>query len=113
MADDGPGAAVRPPGDEADSVLITKAIQARWQGPPSDALSARRLEKRRVPEAMRTIIEQLVSTDAPTDIIADAADELERVVASFKELSGRRDYIGFAEAANAGGDRFASFEHSP
>jgi acyl-coenzyme A thioesterase PaaI-like protein len=76
-------------------------------------LTERRIEMRRVAEALRTIIEQLVDTGASTDVIADAGDELERVAASFKMLSGGRDYIGFAEAANAGGERFASFEHSP
>src|SRR5262245_2721356 len=100
-------------GPASDSQLIRAELRARWQEPPMAELSARRLELRRAADALRTIIEQMVSTAAPTDIIADAADELERVVASFKELTGGRDYAGFAEAANAGGERFASFEHSP
>src|SRR5690606_1923070 len=93
--------------------LVRNALHARWQEPPMSELSARRLEMRRAADAMRSIMEQLVACAAPTDLLADAADELERVAASFKELTGGRDYMGFAETANAGGERFASFEHSP
>jgi acyl-coenzyme A thioesterase PaaI-like protein len=93
--------------------LVRDALHSRWQEPPDSKLTDRRVELRRVADAMRVIIERLVATGAPTDVIADAADELERVAASFKELVGGRDYLGFAEAANAGGERFASFEHSP
>jgi acyl-coenzyme A thioesterase PaaI-like protein len=112
MSDDpDAGPAASPP--PTDSQLIRAELRARFQEPPLAELSARRLELRRAADALRTIIEQVVSAAAPTDIIADAADELERVVTSFKELAGGRDYAGFAEAANAGGERFASFEHSP
>jgi acyl-coenzyme A thioesterase PaaI-like protein len=100
-------------GGDPDPGLMRGVLRSRWHEPPQSVLTERRLELRRVAESLRLIIEQLVATAAPTDVIADAADELERVAASFKVLSGERDYIGFAEAANAGGEQFASFEHSP
>lgn len=92
---------------------MRSALHARWQAPPPSQLSERSLELRRLAGAMRAIVERLVETDAPTDVVAGAADELERVAAAFKELRGGRSYVGFAEAANAGGERFASFEFSP
>jgi acyl-coenzyme A thioesterase PaaI-like protein len=101
------------PPETSEPGLVRDSLHSRWQEPPSSQLTDRRIELRRVADAMRTIIERLVATGAPTDVIADAAGELERVAASFKELGGGRDYLGFAEAANAGGERFASFEHSP
>jgi acyl-coenzyme A thioesterase PaaI-like protein len=114
-APDPRSAVVDPQGtpEPPDPQLIRTVLHARWQEPPMSQLSDRRLELRRSAEALRAIIEQLVATGATTDMIADAADELERVAASFKELAGGRDYSGFAEAANAGGELFASFEHSP
>jgi acyl-coenzyme A thioesterase PaaI-like protein len=111
MSDDQAEAVSSPAATDRD--LIRAELRRRFQEPPMAELSDRRLELRRAADALRIIIEQLVSAAAPTDIVADAADELERVVSSFKELVGGRDYAGFAEAANAGGERFASFEHSP
>jgi acyl-coenzyme A thioesterase PaaI-like protein len=113
MPDDVQAVPPFPASEPSDAGLIRTELHGRWQEPPVSQLTDRRVEVRRVADAMRTIIEQLVATGAPTDIVSDAADELERVAASFKELSGGRDYVGFAEAANAGGEPFASFEHSP
>jgi acyl-coenzyme A thioesterase PaaI-like protein len=113
MPDEPPADPGAPPSGAPEPSLIRRALHARWQEPPDSALTARRTELRRVADAMRTIIERLVATDAPTDVIAAAGDELERVAASFEALPGGRDYVGYAEAANAGGEQFASFEHSP
>jgi acyl-coenzyme A thioesterase PaaI-like protein len=116
MMPDEPPAATEPEFTDDESSASadnSHPLYVRWQEPPESALSARRLELRRVADATRDIIERLVSTDAPTGAITEAADELERVAASFKALSAGRDYVGFAEAANAGGEPFASFEHSP
>jgi acyl-coenzyme A thioesterase PaaI-like protein len=114
VPDPAPAEADRDPGSASpDPALIRSALYARWQEPPMSQLSDRRIELRRAADALRIIIEQLVASGATTDIIADGADELERVAASFKELGGGRDYAGYAEAANAGGEQFASFEHSP
>lgn len=63
---------------------------------------------------MRIIIERLVATAAPTEDIIEASDQLARVALRFDRLGGGGTiYEGFAEAANAGGDPHASFEHSP
>ncbi|HSL57472.1 MAG TPA: PaaI family thioesterase [Acidimicrobiales bacterium] len=75
------------------------------------ALTPLRVEKRRLAASMRRVIDQLVSVDAPIDLVRDAADDLERVADRF---SGQppQGYEGFAEAANA--PRHDSFvDHSP
>jgi len=68
---------------------------------------------RRIADSMRIIIERLVATAAPTEVIIDAADRLARVALIFDELREGTTYEGFAEATLAGGDDHASFEHSP
>lgn len=91
-----------------------RSLSTRWQEPPISQLTARHVEMRRLADSMRIIIERLVATAAPTEEIIEASDELARVALRFDRLGsvGTR-YEGFAEAANAGGDRRASFEHSP
>ena len=75
-------------------------------------VSPRRAELRRMGEAMRRVIDQLVATEAPTDELARAAGVLEQLAADFDGY-GRRDlFDGFSEAANAG-DPHAHFDHSP
>ncbi len=76
-------------------------------------MTTRRVEMRRLADTMRIIIERLVATDAPTEAIIDAADELARVSLTFDRWDHGTRYEGFAEAANAGDDPHASFEHSP
>jgi len=91
-----------------------QALYSRWQEPPRSLMTTRTIEMRRLADSMRIIIERLVATAAPTEDIIDAADELARVALRFDRL--RPDgtvYEGHAEAATAGGDARASFEHSP
>jgi acyl-coenzyme A thioesterase PaaI-like protein len=86
----------------------------------------RRVELRRLAAAGRDVIDHLVSTTATIDDLAAAADQLEDVARVLAEMPSGQDYVGYAEAANAGpaigttdeGDfddpeRFASFDHSP
>lgn len=73
---------------------------------------ARRREMRRVADATREVIERLVATRAPEEVLARAADLLESAVAELAEHPQGRVYEGFAEASNAG-DTHAFFEHSP
>lgn len=95
------------------SELIRSALYSRWQEPPTSQMTTRMVEMRRLADSMRIIIERLVATAAPTEAIIDAADELARVALAFDRLQVGTRYEGFAEAANAGADLRASFEHSP
>lgn len=96
-----------------DPEVVRSALYSRWQEPPVSQLTTRRVEMRRLADSMRIIIERLVATAAPTEAIIQAADELARVALSFDRLQHGTVYEGFAEAANAGNDAHASFEHSP
>ncbi len=81
-------------------------------------LTPRRVEVRRLAQAMRDIIEALVSSTAETEDLASAADDLERLADALGALPGGQTYQGFAEAAIAGelpegSERWAFFDHSP
>jgi acyl-coenzyme A thioesterase PaaI-like protein len=75
-------------------------------------LSPRRAELRRVADGVRGVLHRLIQTSAPVDVIAEVADDLERVVAKLIEHPNASMYEGFAESANAG-EPFAFFDHSP
>lgn len=93
--------------------VVRAIMSARWQEQPTSQLTTRTVEMRRLADSMRIIIERLVATAAPTEAIIDAADELARVALAFDRMPQGSRYEGFSEAANAGGDPHASFEHSP
>lgn len=93
---------------------IWRSLSTRWQEPPVSQITARHVELRRLADSMRIIIERLVGTAAPTEDIIEASDQLARVALRFDRLGGSGTrYEGFAEAANAGSEPRASFEHSP
>ena len=77
-----------------------------------DAVDPRRAELFRVAAAARLLIDRLVATDAPVDVLAAAAVDLEAAAA---HLHGFRQgsLYEFSEAANAGADPSALFDHSP
>jgi acyl-coenzyme A thioesterase PaaI-like protein len=75
-------------------------------------LSPRRAELRRLANGVRGVLHRLIQSSAPVEMIAEAADELERIAARFREHPNASMYEGFAEAANAG-EPFAFFDHSP
>jgi acyl-coenzyme A thioesterase PaaI-like protein len=75
-------------------------------------LSPRRAELIRLSDGVRGVLHRLVQTSAPVELIADAADQIERVAALLAEHRSASIYEGFAEAANAG-EPFAFFDHSP
>ena len=93
--------------------MIRSALYGRWQEPPTSMMTVRRVEMRRLADSIRIIIERLVATSTPTDKLIDAADDLARVALAFDQFDIGSQYEGFAEAANAGADPHASFEHSP
>lgn len=79
-------------------------------------LDPRRTELRRLADATRRIIDGLVTTAAPDELLARAADHVERAVAELADHHQARSYEGFAESALAGGtggDGRPYFDHSP
>jgi hypothetical protein len=102
------------PEDDAARAELARAVLAgRWQEPPPDQMTPRRVEVRRLADSMRIIMERLVATAAPTEAIIEVADQLARAALAFDHWPHGTLYEGFAEAANAGGDPHAMFEHSP
>lgn len=93
--------------------LIRNSLYGRWQEPPPDQMTSRRVEMRRLADSMRIVMERLVATAAPTETIIEVADQLARAALAFDHWPHGTLYEGFAEAANAGGDPHAMFEHSP
>lgn len=77
-----------------------------------DDLSPRRRALADVADATRMLIDRLVATDAPDDVLAAAVEDLRAVVDRFE---GYRcgSFYGFLEAANAGADAAPMFDHSP
>lgn len=75
-------------------------------------VTPQRAAHRRVGEAMRDVIEHLVATKAPAEVLLEAAAELERIAAALTEHPQGRSFEGFAESANSG-DPFAFFDNSP
>jgi hypothetical protein len=99
--------------EQARAAWARAALTGRWQEPPPDQMTSRRVEMRRLADSMRIIIERLVATAAPTEAIIEVADQLSRAALAFDHWPHGTLYEGFAEAANAGGDPHAMFEHSP
>lgn len=86
----------------------------RWRERTAEELTERQQEQRRLAAAMRRVIGGLVATDAPTEHLVLAADELEGFAEALEARGGGRSmYEGFAETANAGGAASVMFEHSP
>lgn len=90
----------------------------RIEGLAALELTPRRVEVRRLAQAMRDIIESLVSTTASTEDLSSAADDLENLAAVLGSLPSGQTYQGFHEAAVAGelpddSERWAFFDHSP
>src|SRR5207247_2429037 len=59
-------------------------------------------QKRRLADAMRLVIERLVSSDAPEDELRRAADALERYGDALEAHPRLRFVHGYADSANAG-----------
>lgn len=102
-------------GDEPPELTeeIRELLHERWQEMGDEHLTPRHREQRRLAGQMRTVIDRLVATSAPEEALRLAADSLERLAAEFDHYPQGNTYEGFAEAANAGGDPAAFFDHSP
>jgi len=69
-------------------------------------------ERSRLGQAMRTVIDRLVTSDAPEEVLRRAADALERYAERLARHPLRSMPAGFAESATAG-DVNACFDYSP
>lgn len=98
---------------DADRERVKEAVHERWQEIHDGDLTSRQQEARRLAAEMRTVIDRLVATQAPEEALRYAADSLRRLAVEFDLHPRGRTYEGFAEAANAGGDLAALFDHSP
>lgn len=106
-----------------DTTAPSKGTSPRIDALQALELTPRRKEVRRLAAAMREVMEQLVSTTAGERELAAAADDLEELAATLRELPSGLTYRGFAESANAGqetaglrpGDPewYGFFDHSP
>jgi acyl-coenzyme A thioesterase PaaI-like protein len=81
--------------------------------PDIDAeVSPRRAGLHRLAAGMRSVLHRLARTTAPTDMVEQAAAELEAIAERFAAHPSNSVYEGYAEAANAG-EPFASLDFSP
>ncbi len=99
----------RPPGetDPARLEMVTRRLRSGGL-----ELSPRRAGLKRLADAARVLTGRLVATDAPDDVVADAAVKLEEVAALFEDYRQGSVY-GFSEMATAGGKPDPMFDHSP
>jgi len=87
------------------------AFMSHWQAATLPAEGAW-AQKRRLANAMRRVIDRLVTSDAPEDELGDAADRLERYADHLETHPQGRPYSGFAETVNSGSVG-AFFDASP
>jgi acyl-coenzyme A thioesterase PaaI-like protein len=98
---------------ELDLDLVRAEVAARWHETPVEELTERRVAMRSVADSMRSIIDRLVATAAPTELIVEMVEQLASIAGQLESWPHGTLYEGFAEAANAGADPHAMFEHSP
>ena len=100
-------------GGAPDPDLVRATVSSRWVEPPPEQMTERRAEMRDLAGSVRTIIDRLVATAAPTELIGELAERLRETAALLDDWPHGTQYEGFAEAANAGADPHAMFEFSP
>lgn len=96
---------------DADPVrlnMVTKRIRAA----SASDLSPRRTALKDLADASRLLIDRLVATDAPDDVIAAATVDVSAAAERFAGYHQGTLY-GFSEAANAGRREDPLFDHSP
>jgi acyl-coenzyme A thioesterase PaaI-like protein len=81
-----------------------------WEGSKEE--SSKWVQKRRLADAMRLVIERLVTSNAPEDELRRAAEGLERYAEQLRGHPKLRYVHGFGESATAG-DVGAFFDQSP
>jgi acyl-coenzyme A thioesterase PaaI-like protein len=88
-----------------------RRLQSRWA--QVDDVSEHQAELRRMAGQMREVIDLMVASQAPTDLLTIAADRMGDLIAEMAKWPSGRTYEGFAESATAGSDPNATFDHSP
>jgi acyl-coenzyme A thioesterase PaaI-like protein len=67
---------------------------------------------RRLAGAVRRLVDRIIATDAPVEVIDAATTDVERTADRFDGFGRYQLYKGYAETANAG-DPYAFFDRSP
>lgn len=98
--------------EPADPSVRGRMLQ-RFIAPDESTLTPHHRELRRLAAALRRMNSSLIRPTAPVEELAAIADVVEDVVARLEQWPHGTMYEGFSEAANAGQDPHASFEHSP
>ena len=88
--------------------MVTKRIQAASHG----ELSSRRQSLKDLADAARSLVDRLVATDAPEDVVRAATVEVRAAADRFADYHQGALY-GFSEAANAGAREDPLYDHSP
>lgn len=88
--------------------LVTKRLRAAAEA----ELSPRRQSLKELADAARTLIDRLVATDAPDEVIAAATAEVSAAAERFAGFHQGSLY-GFSEMANAGEREDPLYDHSP
>lgn len=96
---------------EADPERI-HVITKRLRAASYDQLSPRREAMKGLADAARALVDRLVATDAPSDVIAAATAEVQAAAARFEGYHQGSLY-GFSEMANAGKSEDPLYDHSP
>jgi acyl-coenzyme A thioesterase PaaI-like protein len=89
--------------------VVTKRLQA---AAATDDLSPRRSALKELADAARSLVDRLVATDAPDEVIAAATAEVAAAAARFEGYHQGSLY-GFSEMANAGKREDPLYDHSP
>lgn len=99
-----------------DESGITRAgevmLGGRLKASDTSDLTPRREELRALADATRLLIDRLVATDAPSEVIAAATADVQAAADRFDGYHQGSIY-SFAESANAGGRDEALYDHSP
>ncbi len=89
--------------------LVTKRLRSATDTRP---LNARRAALKELADQARLLVDRLVATDAPDEVIAAATAEVAAAAARF-EGHHQGTLYGFSEAANAGDRPDPLYDHSP
>lgn len=94
--------------DPARLDLVTKRLKAA----AGTELSPRRASLKELADAARMLIDRLVATDAPEEVVSAATAEVRSAAERFAGYHQGTLY-GFSESATAGGGENPLFDHSP
>lgn len=89
-----------------------RAMTARLRSASLDNLSSRRQQLKATADSVRDLIDRLVATEAPDEVLEQIATEV-REAAAHLDGHEQTDHFGFSEAANAGDAHEPLFDQSP